>query len=68
MQPGTGASGGLGTGFAALLGGKLHPRFDIVMQYLELDRLIDKADLVITAEGSLDYQTPFGKVPAEVAR
>ncbi len=67
MQPGTGASGGLGTGFAALLGGKLHPRFDIVMQYLELDRLIDMADLVITAEGSLDYQTPFGKVPAEVA-
>ncbi len=66
-QPGSGASGGLGTGFAALLGGTLHPRFDIVMQYLELDRLIDKADLVITAEGSLDYQTPFGKVPAEVA-
>jgi glycerate kinase len=66
-QPGTGASGGLGTGFAALLGGKLHPRFDIVMQYLELDRLIEQADLVITAEGSLDEQTPFGKVPAEVA-
>lgn len=66
-QPGTGASGGLGTGFAALLGGRLHPRFDIVMQYLELDRLIAEADLVITAEGSLDDQTPFGKVPAEVA-
>jgi glycerate kinase len=66
-QPGTGASGGLGTGFAALLGGQLHPRFDIVMQYLELDRLIDEADLVITAEGSLDDQTPFGKVPSEVA-
>lgn len=67
-QPGSGASGGLGTGFAALLGGQLHPRFDIVMQYLELDRLIAQADLVITAEGSLDEQTPFGKVPAEVAR
>ncbi len=66
-QPGTGASGGLGTGFAALLGGKLHSRFDIVMQYLELDRLIAEADLVITAEGSLDNQTPYGKVPAEVA-
>jgi glycerate kinase len=37
------------------------------MQYLELDRLIAEADLVITAEGSLDDQTPFGKVPAEVA-
>jgi glycerate 2-kinase len=46
----------------------LHPRYDIVMQYLELDRFIDEADLVITAEGSLDGQTPFGKVPAEVAQ
>jgi glycerate 2-kinase len=66
-QPGSGASGGLGTGFAALLGGTLHPRYDIVMQYLALDRLIEQADLVITAEGSLDEQTPYGKVPAEVA-
>ncbi len=65
--PGSGASGGLGAGFAALLGGTLHPRFEIVMQYLELDSLIAQADLVITAEGSLDHQTPYGKVPAEVA-
>ncbi len=66
--PGGGASGGLGAGFAGLLGGTLHPRFDIVMRYLELDRLLDAADLVFTAEGSLDDQTPFGKVPSEVAR
>jgi glycerate kinase len=66
-QHGSGASGGLGAGFAALLGGTLHPRYDIVMQYLELDRLIERADLVVTAEGSLDGQTPYGKVPAEVA-
>lgn len=66
--PGGGASGGLGAAFAGLLGGRLHPRFDIVMNYLELDRLIEQADLVITAEGSLDGQTPYGKIPAEVAR
>jgi len=66
--PGGGASGGLGAGFAALLGGRLHPRYEIVMQYLELDRLIEQADLVMTAEGSLDFQTPHGKIPAEVAR
>jgi glycerate 2-kinase len=65
--PGAGASGGLGAGFAGLLGGTLHPRYNIVMQYLELDALLDDADLVITAEGSIDGQTPFGKVPAEVA-
>ncbi|MGE6781901.1 glycerate kinase [Ensifer adhaerens] len=64
--PGAGASGGLGAAVMGLLGGALHPRYDIVMRYLELDGMIAKADLVITAEGSLDGQTPFGKVPAEV--
>lgn len=68
QQPGSGASGGLGAGFAGLLGGRLHPRYEIVMQYLELDALIARADLVLTAEGSLDGQTPYGKIPAEVAR
>ncbi|HEV7306683.1 glycerate kinase [Ensifer sp.] len=64
--PGAGASGGLGAAVMGLLGGALHPRYDIVMRYLDLDTMIAKADLVITAEGSLDGQTPFGKVPAEV--
>lgn len=67
-MPGGGASGGLGVGLRALIGATLHPRYDIVMQYLELDRLLDDADLVFTAEGSIDYQTPSGKIPAEVAR
>lgn len=66
--PGSGASGGLGAGLSALLGGTLHPRYDIVMQYLELDRLLARADLVITAEGCLDGQTPYGKIPSEVAQ
>ncbi len=65
--PGAGASGGLGAAVLGLLCGQLHPRYEIVMQYLDLDSFIKEADLVITAEGSLDGQTPFGKVPAEVA-
>ncbi|NJM69700.1 MAG: glycerate kinase [Scytonema sp. RU_4_4] len=67
-MPGSGASGGLGTGLHALIGAKLHSRYDIVMQYLELDNLIPEVDLVITAEGCIDYQTPRGKIPAEVAK
>jgi glycerate kinase len=67
-QAGSGASGGLGAGLHALLGARLHPRYDIVMQYLNLDELMAQADLVLTAEGSLDEQTPYGKIPAEVAR
>ena len=35
---------------------------------VDLDAQIAGADLVITAEGSVDYQTPRGKIPAEVAR
>jgi glycerate kinase len=66
--PGTGASGGLGAAIAGLLGGTLHPRFDIVMRYLDFEKLLTRADLVLTAEGSLDGQTPFGKIPAEVGR
>ncbi|MFK0387118.1 glycerate kinase [Agrobacterium sp. NPDC090273] len=66
--PGAGASGGLGAAVLGLLCGALHPRYEIVMQYLEVDDYIHDADLVITAEGSLDGQTPFGKVPAEIAR
>ncbi len=65
---GAGASGGLGAGLIAFAGATLHPRFDIIQQYLDFDRLLARADLVITAEGSLDGQSPFGKVPCEVGR
>ena len=67
-MPGGGASGGLGAGLAALLGATLRPRYDLVMQYFELDALLAETDLVITAEGQIDAGTPHGKVPAEVAR
>ncbi|QDQ16251.1 glycerate kinase [Streptomyces spectabilis] len=65
--PGTGASGGLGAGLAAL-GARLLPRFDVLLDHLDLDARLARADLVVTAEGALDRQTPHGKVPAEVAR
>ncbi|MEU1211869.1 glycerate kinase [Streptomyces sp. NPDC005790] len=65
--PGTGASGGLGAGLAAL-GARLLPRFEVLLDHLDLDARLARADLVITAEGALDRQTPRGKVPAEVAR
>nr|WP_309074853.1 glycerate kinase [Streptomyces sp. NWU339] len=65
--PGTGASGGLGAGLAAL-GARLLPRFDVLLHHLDLDARLARADLVVTAEGALDHQTPRGKVPAEVAR
>ncbi|KAL8992101.1 MAG: hypothetical protein Q9169_007374 [Polycauliona sp. 2 TL-2023] len=67
LVPGSGASGGLGAGLM-LIGAELHPRYEIVMQYLDIDTRLDNCDLVFTAEGGIDYQTPRGKIPAEVAR
>jgi hypothetical protein len=48
---GGGASGGLGAGLFAFLGARLHPRNDVMMEYMELDELLAGADLVLTAEG-----------------
>jgi len=69
---GTGASGGLGAGLAAGVGATLKSRFDVFLDSgiypTDFDAKIADVDLVITAEGSIDFQTPHGKVPAEVAR
>lgn len=70
--PGSGASGGLGAALAAVCGARLAPRFDVLLDPkltgLALDDAIAVADLVVTAEGAVDYQTPRGKVPAEIGR
>ncbi|KAK2736182.1 hypothetical protein FQN57_000856 [Myotisia sp. PD_48] len=67
FQPGSGASGGLGAGLL-LLGARLRPRFDAITEYFGLETFLDDCDLVYTAEGGIDYQTPQGKMPAEVAK
>jgi glycerate 2-kinase len=64
---GGGASGGLGAGIHALCGARLRHRFEIVRERLDFDALLARADLVLTAEGAVDFQTPNGKIPSEVA-
>lgn len=66
LRPGSGASGGLGTGFI-LLGARLRPRFEAIMEYFGIDDMFDGCHLVFTAEGGIDNQTPRGKMPAELA-
>ncbi len=65
--PGSGAAGGLGAGLVGFLDGKLEKGIDAVLTILRFEQLIAGADLVITGEGKLDYQTAYGKVPAGVA-
>ena len=66
--PGSGAAGGLGGGLVGFLGAQLLLGIDAVLSLVSFDSLIKDADLVITGEGKLDYQTVYGKVPSGVAR
>ncbi|MGH8119497.1 MAG: glycerate kinase family protein [Gammaproteobacteria bacterium] len=66
--PGAGAAGGLGAGLAAFTGAKMKRGIDLVVNITGLGRHIRGADLVITGEGRVDFQTAFGKTPAGVAR
>lgn len=66
--PGAGAAGGLGGGLIAFLGVKLQRGIDIVIETVQLEKHIKDADLVITGEGMMDYQTQYGKTPYGVAQ
>ena len=63
-MPGAGAAGGLGAGLVVFTGAKLKSGIDIVLQATELSKYIKGADLVVTGEGRIDFQTAFGKTPA----
>jgi len=64
--PGAGAAGGLGFGLFSL-GGHRVSGADLVLQLLDVGGHIAASDLVITGEGSLDEQSPRGKLPVRVA-
>jgi len=65
--PGAGAAGGLGAGLTAFLKAELRRGIDLVLDLVELNEQLRGADLVLTAEGQIDFQTAFGKAPAGVA-
>lgn len=65
-RPGAGAAGGIG--WAVLcLGATATPGIDIVATAVGLEEALDGADLVVTGEGRLDWQSARGKVVAGVA-
>jgi len=67
-MPGAGAAGGLGAGLGAFAGAKLESGIDIVLKATNLAKYIKGADLVLTGEGRVDFQTAFGKTPSGVAK
>jgi len=65
---GAGAAGGLGAGLIAFLKGNLQSGVDIMLDAIHLEKYLKDADLVITGEGQLDFQTVYDKAPIGVAR
>ena len=65
---GSGAAGGLGGGMVAFLDAELRTGVDIIMDIVNIDERLEGADLVITGEGELDYQTLYNKAPIGVAQ
>lgn len=65
--PGGGAAGGTGVALA-LLGGRLRPGAELILDRVGFDALLAGVDLVVTGEGKVDAGSLQGKAPAVVAR
>ena len=63
---GAGAAGGMGGGFRAFLNASLQHGIDMVLDAIDFDYTIQSADLIITGEGKIDFQTAKGKTAAGV--
>ena len=66
--PGAGAAGGLGAGAVAFLGANLKSGIDLVMETTHFEKILRKADVIITGEGKIDQQTLQGKVVSGIAK
>lgn len=67
-KPGSGAAGGLAASLFAFCNATFSAGVEKVINLIDLESHISDADLVITGEGRIDYQTINGKVPVGVAR
>ena len=66
--PGAGAAGGLGFAFLAYVGATLTPGIELILDAVGLEDELSGADVVVTGEGRLDFQTAMGKAPVGIAR
>nr|WP_263324031.1 glycerate kinase [Neobacillus sp. Marseille-Q6967] len=66
--PGAGAAGGIGGAFQAFFPSRMRRGIDVIIEYTGLETALKGADLVITGEGQVDFQTASGKTPMGVAQ
>ena len=64
--PGSGAAGGLGGGMLAFLNAELKSGADLLLEFSRFEERISDADLIITGEGSIDWQSLMGKIPGKI--
>lgn len=67
LVDGAGAAGGVGAALVGFCNGKMERGIDLVIKYSKLEEKLKDADFVFTGEGSIDYQTKFGKTPIGVS-
>ncbi|ONI73834.1 glycerate kinase [Kribbella sp. ALI-6-A] len=67
LAPGAGAAGGVGFAALAVLGAKLAPGIELMLELVGFRDRLAGVDLVVTGEGALDEQTLRGKAVAGVA-
>jgi glycerate kinase len=66
-RPGAGAGGGIGAGLMAFTNATLKRGIELVVEATRLKDYMHGADLAVTGEGRVDFQTAFGKTPSGVA-
>lgn len=66
--PGAGAAGGLGFAFMTFLSASLESGIKIILSETGIEEHIKNADVVVTGEGRIDFQTAMGKAPIGVAK
>lgn len=66
--PGTGAAGGTGGGMLGLFNTTVRPGIELMLDLAHGREACAWADVIITGEGSIDSQTPYGKVPSGIAK
>ena len=63
-----GAAGGVAASLHCFLGARLVSGIEYFLDITAFDEALDRSDILITGEGSIDIQTLFGKGPYGVAR
>lgn len=67
-EPGAGAAGGTGYGFAAAWGARIESGADALLQLAGVADAIADADLVLSGEGRFDVQSLGGKLVGQILR